>query len=107
MNARSPRRQQQREFRMDLIGTFRDSRFRGWTLLILLQALVSLVLFHDYLFGDKYFAFVDVASDTFAQFVPTLIHMASPANWASAWSFNVGLGGSAPFTFEPYSLLGI
>lgn len=68
---------------------------------------VSLALFHDYVFGDKYFAFVDIGADTFEQFVPALIHMATPENWASAWSFNVGLGAVAPLPLSPFTLLGI
>jgi uncharacterized membrane protein YfhO len=92
---------------MDLAFDTRTSRVNGLLLLISLQALVSLVLFHDYLSGDKFFAFVDIASDTYHQFVPILMHMASPANWDSAWSFNVGLGASAPLSFDPFTLLGI
>ena len=72
-----------------------------------LQIMVSLALFHDFLFGDKFFAFLDIGSDTYHQSVPVLMHMASPANWGSAWSFNVGLGGIAPFLFDPFMLLGI
>ena len=76
-------------------------------MLAALQAAVSLALFHDYLFGDKFFAFVDIGSDTFAQFVPTLMHLATPANWASAWSFNVGLGAVLPISLSPFTLLSI
>lgn len=76
-------------------------------LLAALQAAVSLALFHDYIFGDKFFAFVDIGSDTFDQFVPALIHMARPENWASAWSFNVGLGAVQPWPLNPFALLGI
>src|SRR5471032_1179796 len=92
---------------MDIAAIFRSGKWKGWPLLALLQAGVSVVLFHDYLFGEKFFAFTDVGSDTFHQFVPVLTHMASPANWGSAWSFNVGLGGVAMFSLDPYMLLGI
>lgn len=84
-----------------------DSPFSGWTLLVALQAAVALVLFHDYIFGPKFFAFIDIGSDTFAQFVPALMHEALPGNWASAWSFNLGLGGPLPAPSNPFSLLGI
>ena len=73
-----------------------SNRFAGWALLAALQAAVSLVLFHDYIFGDKFFAYVDIGSDTFGQFVPTLIHMATPANWASAWSARFVSRAAAP-----------
>lgn len=84
-----------------------NGRFRGWALLAALQAAVSIALFHDYLSGEKYFAFMDVGSDTWGQFVPALVHLASPANWSSAWSFNVGLGGILPFVPGPFTLLSI
>ncbi len=73
----------------------------------LLQVLVSLALFHDYIFGGKYFAYVDIGSDTFSGAVPALIHLASSANWASAWSFNIGLGAPLPLPLDPFILLGI
>lgn len=73
----------------------------------MLQAAISLALFHDFIFGDKFFAFMDIGSDTFTYHVPTLMHMATPANWASAWSFNVGLGGVLPLSPGPFELLGI
>lgn len=92
---------------MHLTAFFRNDRFSGWALLAAVQAAVSVVLFHDFLFGDRYFAFLDVGSDTYAYFVPQMIHLASPANWASAWSFSVGLGGVAPFSAGPFTLLGI
>lgn len=85
----------------------RNAPFPGWAILVLLQAAVALVVFHDFIFGQKYFAFMDIGSDTFAQFVPTLMHLASPENWASAWSFNIGLGASLPAPTNPFTLLGI
>ncbi len=83
------------------------SLFRGWALLAAIQAAISIALFHDYLSGEKFFAYMDVGSDTWGQFVPALIHLASPANWPSAWSFNVGLGGVLPFVPGPFTLLSI
>lgn len=92
---------------MSLPAAFRDDRFKGWLLLAALQAVVALALLHDYIFGERFFAFMDVGSDTMAQYVPQAMHLASPANWASAWSFNVGLGGLAPMIPSPFMLLGI
>lgn len=82
-------------------------RPEGWMLLAAVQAAVSLALFHDYLFGDKFFAFMDIGSDTFTYHVPHLIHLATNANWASAWSFNIGLGAALPPSLSPFTLLGI
>lgn len=84
-----------------------SNRYTGWALLAALQAAVAFALFHDYLFGDRFFAFVDIGSDTFEQFVPVLMHSANPANWASAWSFNVGLGAVLLPSLNPFALLGI
>ncbi len=92
---------------MGLAHFANNDRLRGWAQLVALQAVVCIVLFHDYLSGEKYFAFADVASDTYHQFVPVLMHMAKPSNWASAWTFNVGLGAIAPFYPNPFTLLGI
>lgn len=85
----------------------RNGPFAGWPLLAVLQASVALVLFHDYIFGPKFFAFIDIGSDTYAQFVPALVHLASPENWTSAWSFNLGLGAPMPAPMSPFTLLGI
>lgn len=93
--------------RLNIRAVLANDRIRGWALLAALQAAVSVALFHDYLSGEKYFAFADVGSDTWAQFVPALIHLASPANWSSAWSFNAGLGGILPFVPGPFTLLSI
>lgn len=68
---------------------------------------MALILFHDYIFGDKFFAFADIGSDTIALFVPALIHLAAPESWASAWSFNIGLGGVMPLPLNPFTWLGI
>lgn len=87
-----------------------STRCASWALLAALQAAVSLALFHDYFLGDKFFAFADIGSDTITVIVPSLIYMATPANWASAWSFNVGLGAVMPLMtvpLSPFTLLGI
>lgn len=91
---------------MDTPAIKTNVRLKWGTALVLLQLLVSFALLQDFIFGDKYFAFADVGSDTFQQFVPTQMHMATPASWASAWSFKVGLGGVAPPSLGPFSLLG-
>ena len=92
---------------MNLRAVLTSQSFRGWALLAFIQAGISLVLFHDFLFGDKFFAFKDVGSDTFTQFVPNLMYLASPERWASAWSFNVGLGNVVPLYPSPFTLLAI
>ena len=92
---------------MNLRAVLTNQSFRGWALLAVIQAGISLVLFHDFLFGDKFFAFKDVGSDTFTQFVPNLMYLASPEGWASAWSFNVGLGNVVPLYPSPFTLLAI
>ena len=92
---------------MNLRAVLTNQSFRGWVLLAVIQAGISLVLFHDFLFGDKFFAFKDVGSDTFTQFVPNLMYLASPEGWASAWSFNVGLDNVVPLYPSPFTLLAI
>jgi uncharacterized membrane protein YfhO len=75
-----------------------------------LQAAVSLALFHDYVFGYKFFAFADIGCDSVTLYTPMLIYMATPENWAGAWSFNVGLGAVMPLIsppLSPFTLLGI
>lgn len=78
-----------------------------WPLVVVFQVAMALLLFHDFIFGPKYFAFFDIGSDTFFQFVPATVFMASPANWSSAWSFNFGLGNLGQLPANPYSLLAI
>ena len=92
---------------MALAAVLRNESFRSWGALAALQAIVAAALLHGFIFGPKYFAFVDVGADTYVQFVPALMHMASPSSWQSAWSFKVGLGGVAPVSVGPFSLLAI
>ena len=84
-----------------------QKRYTAWMLLAALQAAIALALFHDFIFGDKYFAFRDIGSDTIGQFVPTLMYLARPENWTSTWSFSIGLGAASPLTLAPFTLLGI
>lgn len=84
-----------------------ETHIGGWRELAVLQTLIGIVLFHDYLTGARYFAFMDIGSDTITQFVPALKYLADPAHWNSAWSFNVGLGNMIPLIPTPFTLLGI
>lgn len=76
-------------------------------LLLGLQLAVAAVLFYDFLLGRKYFAFFDIGSDTYFQFVPAAIHLAANSGILSGWSFSVGLGTAVGLLPDPFSLLGI
>lgn len=84
-----------------------NTRMGGWPELALLQTLICAALFHDYISGAKYFAFMDIGSDSFSQVVPTFMYWADPSHWKSAWSFNLGLGSRMPLVPTPFTLLGI
>ena len=68
---------------------------RAWLILLVLQALLGLVIFRDFLFGRFYFAYADIGSDSYASFLPYAMHMARTiaSGGFPGWSFEIGLGG--------------
>lgn len=69
--------------------------FRAWLILLGLQALLALAIFWDFLSGAFYFAYRDIGSDSYKQFVPYAMHMARAIarEGFTGWSFENGLGG--------------
>jgi uncharacterized membrane protein YfhO len=67
---------------------------RSWLSLLLLQALLAWALFGNYLSGRHYFAFLDIASDTYAQISAHAMLMARefPREGWTGWSWHIGLG---------------
>lgn len=94
-----------------------DLRIRGrqlirWVrndriLLFGLQLAVAALLLKEFLFGKLFFAYVDIGSDTYFQFVPAAMHLAANAGFLGGWSFSVGLGTATGWLPDPFSLLGI
>lgn len=62
--------------------------------LIVILAAISLFVYRNVLFGDYYFIFGDIATDSFSQTYPTLSYIAESihATGYPWWSFNMGLG---------------
>lgn len=69
--------------------------FRHWLALVWLQSLIALVLFSPFISGQYFFAYLDIGSDSYAQFVPFAMNMARMLGREgfSGWSFETGLGG--------------
>lgn len=69
--------------------------FKSWLIVLSLQLIASLVIFSDFLSGKYYFAFLDIASDSFTQSAVYAVHLArSLSNEGfTGWSFQIGLGG--------------
>jgi uncharacterized membrane protein YfhO len=67
----------------------------AWLVLLGLQALLGLVIFRDFLFGEFYFAYIDIGSDSYFTFVPNAMHLARAiaGEGFPGWSFEIGLGG--------------
>jgi len=67
---------------------------RAWLILLGLQAFLGLVIFRDFLSGAANFAYIDIGSDSYAQFVPYAMHMARTIarEGFTGWSFEIGLG---------------
>ncbi len=84
-----------------------ESKFPGWPLLIGLQITVALALLHSFVFGGTIFAYTDIGSDTYFNFVPQVMHLALADYGRSAWSFNIGLGNASPLPLDPFTWLGI
>ena len=59
-----------------------------------LMALLLLVVFGGFAFGDKLFLFKDIGSDTINVFYPQLVHIADylATDGIPKWSFNQGMG---------------
>lgn len=75
--------------------------WREWLLLVLLQALVTFLVFRPFIEGTRHFAYVDIGSDTYFQFSAFAMHLArmfGEQGW-SGWSFGIGLGAPVPFMF--------
>lgn len=67
---------------------------RAWLTLLVLQALLAWALLGNYISGRHYFAFLDIASDTYAQISAHAMLMArefAREGWAG-WSWGIGLG---------------
>lgn len=78
--------------------------------LIMLQIVVTGIIFFDFATGRKWFAFYDIGSDTYFQFLPFLIQQARElASGASpgGWSFEMGLGGSVGVLLNPFIWINI
>ncbi len=71
------------------------STFSAWLILLGLQALLAIVIFRDFISGAFYFAYSDIGSDSYYQFVPYAMHMARTiaSEGFAGWSFEIGLGG--------------
>lgn len=75
-----------------------------WSLvytLIVLQALIALLVLWPFISGDRYFAYLDIGSDTYTQFSAFAINLSrvfGREGW-TGWSFNIGLGAPVAFIF--------
>lgn len=81
---------------------------KPWLCLIGLQLVTSLVVFSDFLSGKYHFAYLDIGSDSFTQFVPYAMYIARtlPLEGITGWSFLIGLGGpTLALTGDFFSLL--
>lgn len=68
---------------------------KAWSLLFGLQVLIALALFFPFLFGQFYFAYIDIGSDSYGQVAAHAMHMARSVarEGFTGWSFETGLGG--------------
>ncbi|MFP4128711.1 MAG: YfhO family protein [Desulfonatronovibrio sp.] len=72
--------------------------------------IISTVLYHQYLFQDQLFMFMDVGSDTLRAYFPSLYYFAGQLEQANAYSFHHGLGSDYLFRYitylvDPFSLI--
>jgi uncharacterized membrane protein YfhO len=84
------------------------STSRAWMILVGLQALLALAIFPEFLSGRFRFAYGDIGSDTYFQFVPYAMHWVRTfaSEVFGGWSFEVGLGGqTAWLPRDAFSLL--
>ncbi|MBA2962925.1 MULTISPECIES: YfhO family protein [Ramlibacter] len=80
----------------------RRGLMRDWLSLLLLQAVLALLVFWSYIDGSRYFAFLDIAADTYEIFTSHAVHLGrllQREGW-SGWSFGIGLGAPVSFMFS-------
>ncbi len=69
--------------------------FKSGLIVLGLQLIASLVIFSDFLSGKYFFAYLDIASDSYTQFAVYAAHMARALSneGFTGWSSQIGLGG--------------
>lgn len=75
-------------------------RLRAWVVLLALQVLVALLTLWPFISGHRYFAYLDIASDTYnnaTAYSQDLARLFGREGW-TGWTFDIGLG--APITFN-------
>lgn len=84
------------------------SAFKAWLILFALQILVALIVFSGFISGRYYFAYMDIGSDSYAQFVPYAMNMARAMirEGFTGWSFETGLGSQTSWMMgDTFTLL--
>jgi uncharacterized membrane protein YfhO len=84
------------------------SAFKAWLILFGLQILVALTVFSGFISGRNYFAYLDIGSDSYAQFVPYAMNMARAMirEGFTGWSFEIGLGSQTTWMMgDTFTLL--
>jgi len=86
----------------------RNEFLKSWGILVALQLLIAILLFKDFFAGNVYFAYLDIAADTYAQFSAHAMMMArafASEGW-TGWSFQIGLGApTAALAYDTLMLL--
>lgn len=74
----------------------KSNLLKSWLGLLGLQVVATLLVFSDFLSGKFYFAYLDIASDSYGQIVPYAMYLARSIarEGGGGWSFQIGLGGS-------------
>ena len=74
-----------------------------------LLVLMSIIVFRDYLFSEKFYYFKDISSDSINGFYPYMYRIAAymPEHGIPKWSFNYGLGQNLfPLTLrDPFDII--
>ncbi|WP_167772884.1 YfhO family protein [Ramlibacter humi] len=76
------------------------TRIQPWIVLLILQAVVASLALWPFISGQRYFAYLDIASDTYnnaTAFSQDLARLFGREGW-TGWTFQIGLG--APITFN-------
>ena len=96
-------------------GRFADFDFfanpgrSAYGILLAITGIILLIVFKDFIFGEKYYLFKGVATDSIDALYPYLYNAAKtfPAHGWPSWSFNYGMGQNTfPFFLrDPFDLL--
>lgn len=97
-----------RNYGGDIGKRYKQNFKHGFLLHCVIMLILVVIIFGQYLFGQKLFVFTDVATDSAGQTYPNLVYLAreiSAGNTMNRWNFSSSIGNSAEMILPKLSNL--